>query len=66
MESKKNKISVKDIEEKSDQNGPQNELEIIKSNANSIKAVSMIRSYRQRGHLIATRSFGNDEIRVFR
>ena len=30
-----------------------NELEIIKSNANSIKAVAMIRSYRQRGHLIA-------------
>ncbi len=29
------------------------ELEIIKSNANSIKAVAMIRSYRQRGHLIA-------------
>ena len=29
------------------------ELEITKSNANSIKAVAMIRSYRQRGHLIA-------------
>ena len=29
------------------------ELELIKSNANSIKAVAMIRSYRQRGHLIA-------------
>ena len=29
------------------------ELEIIKSNANSIKAVALIRSYRQRGHLIA-------------
>jgi 2-oxoglutarate dehydrogenase E1 component len=29
------------------------ELEIMKSNANSIKAVAMIRSYRQRGHLIA-------------
>ena len=29
------------------------EIEIIRSNANSIKAVSMIRSYRQRGHLIA-------------
>ena len=29
------------------------ESEIIKSNANSIKAVAMIRSYRQRGHLIA-------------
>ena len=30
------------------------ELEIIKSNSNSIKAVAMIRSYRQRGHLIAS------------
>ena len=30
-----------------------NELELTKSNANSIKAVAMIRSYRQRGHLIA-------------
>ena len=29
------------------------ELEIMRSNANSIKAVAMIRSYRQRGHLIA-------------
>ena len=34
-------------------NKHQSELEIIKSNANSIKAVAMIRSYRQRGHLIA-------------
>ena len=34
-------------------NGSVSEVEIIKSNANSIKAVSMIRSYRQRGHLIA-------------
>jgi 2-oxoglutarate dehydrogenase E1 component len=34
-------------------NGSVNELEIMKSNANSIKAVAMIRSYRQRGHLIA-------------
>tara|TARA_B100001121_G_scaffold69137_1_gene61043 strand:+ start:77 stop:2950 length:2874 start_codon:yes stop_codon:yes gene_type:complete len=30
-----------------------NETEVIRSNANSIKAVAMIRSYRQRGHLIA-------------
>ena len=29
------------------------QLEIMRSNANSIKAVAMIRSYRQRGHLIA-------------
>ena len=34
-------------------NASLSELEISKSNANSIKAVSMIRSYRQRGHLIA-------------
>ena len=38
---------------KNDQNNQLSELEIIKSNANSIKAVAMIRSYRQRGHLIA-------------
>ncbi len=31
----------------------QKDINIIKSNANSIKAVAMIRSYRQRGHLIA-------------
>ena len=30
-----------------------NEIELMQSNANSIKAVAMIRSYRQRGHLIA-------------
>ncbi|MDC0518341.1 2-oxoglutarate dehydrogenase E1 component [Candidatus Pelagibacter sp.] len=35
------------------ENGSINDLEIMKSNANSIKAVAMIRSYRQRGHLIA-------------
>ena len=34
-------------------NGSISELEIMRSNANSIKAVAMIRSYRQRGHLIA-------------
>jgi 2-oxoglutarate dehydrogenase E1 component len=34
-------------------NASTSQLEIIKSNANSIKAVAMIRSYRQRGHLIA-------------
>jgi 2-oxoglutarate dehydrogenase E1 component len=50
---KKNKISVKKIQEKSEENIEISELEIIKSNANSIKAVAMIRSYRQRGHLIA-------------
>ena len=30
-----------------------NEINIIKSNSDSIKAVALIRSYRQRGHLIA-------------
>ena len=50
---KKNKISLKDVQEKSEENVEMSELEIIKSNANSIKAVAMIRSYRQRGHLIA-------------
>ena len=49
--SKKITIS-KDQNLKNDIEQP-NELEIIKSNANSIKAVAMIRSYRQRGHLIA-------------
>ncbi len=39
--------------EKNTESSQKSELEIIKSNANSIKAVSMIRSYRQRGHLIA-------------
>jgi len=34
-------------------NGSLNELETMRSNANSIKAVALIRSYRQRGHLIA-------------
>ena len=48
----KNKISAQDIKS-SQENSTSNELEIIKSNANSIKAVAMIRSYRQRGHLIA-------------
>jgi len=50
---KKNKISVKEVQEKSEENTEISDLEIIKSNANSIKAVAMIRSYRQRGHLIA-------------
>ena len=50
---KKNKISVKDIKEKITENSETYQLEIIRSNANSIKAVAMIRSYRQRGHLIA-------------
>ena len=50
---KKNKISIKNVQELSKENSQINELEVVKSNANSIKAVAMIRSYRQRGHLIA-------------
>ena len=47
------KISVNKSQNPSNDNEQLNELEVIKSNANSIKAVAMIRSYRQRGHLIA-------------
>ena len=50
---KKNKIYAKDLQETTQENSQKSELEIIKSNANSIKAVALIRSYRQRGHLIA-------------
>ena len=50
---KKDKIFVKDIKEKITKNGEIDESEMIISNANSIKAVALIRSYRQRGHLIA-------------
>ena len=47
------KILIKGGQKNLKDSGPLNELEIMKSNANSIKAVAMIRSYRQRGHLIA-------------
>ena len=50
---KKNKISLENVQELSKENSQINELEVVKSNANSIKAVAMIRSYRHRGHLIA-------------
>ena len=50
---KKDKISLKNVQEISKENSQLNKLDIVKSNANSIKAVAMIRSYRQRGHLIA-------------
>ena len=50
---KKDKISIEHLQGISEQNDRANELETIKSNANSIKAVALIRSYRQRGHLIA-------------
>ena len=47
------KISINKGQKQEVDNKHTNELEVIKSNANSIKAVAMIRSYRQRGHLIA-------------
>ena len=47
------KISIDKTKKEFNQNGELSEFEMIKSNANSIKAVAMIRSYRQRGHLIA-------------
>ena len=47
------KISINKEQYLKNDNEQRSELEIIKSNANSIKAVAMIRSYRQRGHLIA-------------
>ena len=50
---KKNKISIKNVQELSKENSQINEFEVVKSNSNSINAVAMIRSYRQRGHLIA-------------
>ncbi len=47
------KISINKIQKQNNGDEKSSELETIKSNANSIKAVAMIRSYRQRGHLIA-------------
>ena len=47
------KHSIKKEVKKNNEKEQLTELEIIKSNSNSIKAVAMIRSYRQRGHLIA-------------
>ena len=48
-----NKISLNNLEKTTNQKESIDQLEIMKSQANSIKAVAMIRSYRQRGHLIA-------------
>ena len=48
-----NKISLDDLENTRNQEKNIDQLQIMKSQANSIKAVAMIRSYRQRGHLIA-------------
>ncbi len=47
------KFSINQLQQKTNENTHLSELELIKSNAKSIKAVAMIRSYRQRGHLIA-------------
>ena len=47
------KFSINESQNQHEKDNQLSELELIKSNANSIKAVSMIRSYRQRGHLIA-------------
>ena len=47
------KVSIKKSENLNNGNENQGELVSKQSNANSIKAVAMIRSYRQRGHLIA-------------
>ena len=47
------KVSINKDQNFKVDNEQRSESEIIKSNANSIKAVAMIRSYRQRGHLIA-------------
>ena len=47
------KALIKKVQKDYKENNSTSELEIMKSNANSIKAVAMIRSYRQRGHLIA-------------
>ena len=51
--SRSKKFSIDHNQNQNTKNTQLSELEIIKSNANSIKAVAMIRSYRQRGHLIA-------------
>ena len=47
------KISIEKIKDQRIDVNHSTEEDSKKSNANSIKAVAMIRSYRQRGHLIA-------------
>ena len=47
------KVSIRKLQNSNNGNKSQAELVSRQSNANSIKAVAMIRSYRQRGHLIA-------------
>ena len=60
---KKDKVDIDELQKKIDEkdytsnkiidNGYDNNINSSRSNEDSIKAVSMIRSYRQRGHLIA-------------
>ena len=47
------KFNVEKKQKDLKENFQKDEIDILSSNANSIKAVAMIRSYRQRGHLIA-------------
>ena len=47
------KVSINKSKNQYTENENSNGFEEVKSNSNSIKAVAMIRSYRQRGHLIA-------------
>ncbi len=47
------KFRINQSQTQNDKNNLENEVDLIRSNTNSIKAVAMIRSYRQRGHLIA-------------
>ena len=47
------KFTVKKRQKQTSEDEKFTEVEITESNSNSIKAVAMIRSYRQRGHLIA-------------
>jgi len=59
----KKKIDINEIERRIEEEGEKNSQEdntatitsknLIKNNANSIRAVALIRAYRQRGHLIA-------------
>ena len=47
------KVSINKEQKLNNENHKEDKLVLVKSNANSINAVAMIRSYRQRGHLIA-------------
>ena len=49
----KNKINIEEIQKKSELSSNSNLETLSDSNRDSISAVAMIRSYRQRGHLIA-------------